>query len=242
MPMRSRRPYTIALFGGAALGIAVAAWWMLSSPAAESGRPADPAMVAAAQKSAARAPDILWEKTYGGSRIDAARRIAPWGKDGFVIAGRTRSKGQGGDDVWLIFTDAGGKQLNERLLGSPDFDWLTSMVLTRDGGLALTGSRSDKEITRSTGWVVRLDAKGDEAWRREFDAGKADATSGMTAIDEFPDGGFVVAGSTTAQSAGQYDGWVLRLDKDGKPLWQKMIGGREEDALFGIVAMPDGGA
>src|SRR5581483_6008260 len=131
------------------------------------------------------------------------------------------SKGQGGDDVWLVIVDGEGKETGERLIGSPDFDWLTSMIATRDGGLVLTGSRSDKEITRSTGWVVRLDAKGEELWRREFDAGKPDGTSGLTAIDELPDGGFVVAGSTTVKSAGQYDGWILRLDKDGKLLWDK---------------------
>ena len=33
------------------------------------------------------------------------------------------------------------------------------------------GERSDREITRSAGWVVRLDANADELWRREFDAG-----------------------------------------------------------------------
>jgi len=153
--------FTIALFaGGAVLGLAVAAWWLFAGPPRAGGQPAEPDR-AAAEKSRTQAPDLLWDRTYGGARIDAARRILPWGKDGFVIAGRTRSKGQGGDDVWLVFIDADGKEAGERLIGSPDFDWLTAMIRTRDGGLALTGSRSDREVTRSSGWVVRLDAKGD---------------------------------------------------------------------------------
>jgi hypothetical protein len=237
--------FTVALFaGGAIIGIAAAAIWgyrLLSQPSVPGEPPADRAAVAAAERSRSGPPEILWDKTYGGARIDAARRILPWGKDGFAIAGRTRSKGQGGDDVWLVFLDAEGKETAERLIGSPDFDWLTSMIATKDGGLALTGSRSDKDITRSSGWVVRLDAKADELWRREFDGGKADGTSGLTSIGEFPDGGFVVAGSTTVKSAGQYDGWILRLDKDGKVLWDKTVGGAEEDALFAVLALPDGG-
>ncbi len=239
-------PFTVALFaGGAVIGIAVAAIWgyrMLVPPAAPGEPPADRAAITAAEKSRSGAPAIVWDRTYGGARIDAARRILPWGKDGFVIAGRTRSRGQGGDDVWLVFLDAEGKETGERLVGSPDFDWLTSMIATRDGGLALTGSRTDREITRSSGWVVRLNAKADELWRHEFDGGDPKGTSGLTSIDELPDGGFVVAGSTAVKSAGQYDGWLLRLDKDGKVLWEKTFGGAEEDALFSVAALPDGGA
>lgn len=246
MPKSRTGPVAVALFaGGATIGLAVAVVWgyrMLTDPPGPGTVQENRGTISAAEKSRAAPPAIVWERTYGGARIDAARRIVPWRSDGFVIAGRTRSKGQGGDDVWLVFLDAEGKQLGERLVGSPDFDWLTSMIATRDGGLVLTGSRSDKEITRSSGWVVRLDAKADELWRREFDAGDAKGTSGLTAIDELPDGGFVVAGSTTVKSAGQYDGWLLRLDKDGKLVWQRTVGGAEEDALFSVTALPDGGA
>jgi len=236
-------PFTVILFaGGALIGLAVAAWWMFAAPSRNAPPSHDSAAVAAAERSRAKPPDVIWERTYGGARIDAARRILPWGKDGFVIAGRTRSKGQGGDDIWLVFVDGEGKELGERLVGSPDFDWLTSMIRTRDGGLVLTGSRSDREITRSSGWVVRLDGKADELWRREYDSGRPDGTSGLTAIDELPDGGFIAAGSTSAKGGGQYDGWILRLDKDGKPLWEKTFGGPEEEALFAVIALPDGGA
>jgi hypothetical protein len=246
MPKSRTGPVTVALFaGGATIGLAVAVLWgfgLLSQGAGPTPVQDGPGAVPGAEKSLSEPPAIVWERTYGGARIDAARRILPWGKDGFVIAGRTRSKGQGGDDVWLVFLDADGKETGERLIGSPDFDWLTSMIATRDRGLVLTGSRSDKQITRSSGWVVRLDSKADELWRHEFDAGDPKGTSGLTSIDEMPDGGFIAVGSTTVKSAGQYDGWLLRLDKDGKLVWQKAVGGAEEDALFSVAALPDGGA
>src|SRR6185503_11121756 len=147
MPNTRKRPVTVALFaGGAVIGLAVAAVWgyrMRVDRPGHSTAQADRGSIAAAEKSRDSPPAVVWERTYGGARIDAARRILPWGKDGFFIDGE-------------------GKETGERLVGSPDFDWLTTMIATRDGGLVLTGSRSDKEITRSAGWVVRLDAKGDE--------------------------------------------------------------------------------
>lgn len=242
MPQSRATPFTLALFVvGALIGIGAAGWWYLGGSQRAGGPPGEPGNTGAAERSRTQPPEILWERTYGGARIDAARRILAWGKDGYVVAGRTRSKGQGGDDVWLVFLDADGKEVGERLIGSPDFDWLTAMIRTRDGGLALTGSRSDREVTRSSGWLVRLDSKGDELWRHEFDGGKKDGASGFTALDEFAAGGFVAAGSTTVNSAGQYDGWVIALDKDGKQLWQKIVGGAEEDALFAVSALGDGG-
>jgi hypothetical protein len=234
--MRFRRPILAAL-GAMPLCAALAA-----CDGAEKAREPDSRSVAAAEKSRERPPETLWERTYGGPRIDAARRVVPWGEDGFAVLGRTRSKGQGGDDVWLLFLDKDGRQLGERLIGTPDFDWPTAMLRTRDGGLVLTGSRTDRAITRSSGWAVRLDEKGDELWRRDYDRGNPEGTSGLTAIDELPDGGFVAAGSTTRGGAGQYDGWVLRLDKEGKPVWAKTFGGGEQEALFAVAALPDGGA
>jgi hypothetical protein len=233
----------ILLVGGAVLGLGAAGWWIYyGTSGAQSLPPPDPAAFAAAAKSSRQPPEIVWERTYGGAKIDAARRILPWINDGFVVAGRTRSKGQGGDDAWVVVIDGAGKEIGERLLGTPDFDWLTSMIKTRDGGLVLAGSRSDKDITRSAGWLLRLDAKSEQLWRHEFDGGRADGTSGITAVDETKDGGLIAAGSTSVNSAGQYDGWILRTDKDGRLLWQKTYGGAAEDALFAIAALPDGGA
>ncbi len=159
-----------------------------------------------------------------------------------VVAGRTRSAGQGGDDIGLWFLGSDGKTAAERVIATPDYDWLTDMVRLRDGGYALVGSQSDRDVSRSTGWLIRLDPEGKDMWRRDFDGGKTDGTAGLTGVAELVDGGFVVAGSTSNKGAGYYDGWVMRLDKDGRPLWDKSFGSNEEDALFGAAAMPDGGA
>src|SRR5687768_3033619 len=99
MPKTRTGPFTVALFaGGAVIGLAVAGIWgyraLVEAPGPSTVQ-ADLGSVSAAERSRAGPPEIVWDRTYGGTRIDAARRILRWGKDGFVIAGRTRSKGQG---------------------------------------------------------------------------------------------------------------------------------------------------
>ncbi|KPJ52923.1 hypothetical protein AMJ39_06520 [candidate division TA06 bacterium DG_24] len=52
--------------------------------------------------------DTVWTRTYGGADDDYARSIDVTSDGGYVVAGYTASFGAGGDDVYLIKTDAEG--------------------------------------------------------------------------------------------------------------------------------------
>ncbi len=46
--------------------------------------------------------DTVWTKTYGGPDLDRAYSVRQTFDEGYIIAGRTRSFGAGGPDVWLL--------------------------------------------------------------------------------------------------------------------------------------------
>ncbi len=52
--------------------------------------------------------DTLWIKTYGGDTTDVAFAVDQTNDGGYIVAGRTESFGAGGNDVYLIKTDANG--------------------------------------------------------------------------------------------------------------------------------------
>jgi len=52
--------------------------------------------------------DTLWTRTFGGTVDDFGNSVWETSDSGFVIAGQTNSFGAGGDDVFLIRTDANG--------------------------------------------------------------------------------------------------------------------------------------
>jgi len=58
---------------------------------------------------------------------------------------------------------------------------------------------------------------------------------------EMRDGGFVLAGHTRSHGVLNRDAWVLRLDGQGKVIWQKVFGGPLTEKIFGIAAVSDGG-
>ncbi len=64
-----------------------------------------------------------------------------------------------------------------------------------------------------------------------------------TAYSNIPtvDGGQIWVGKTSAKGAGKVDGWIYKTDLVGNVLWERTIGGKEDDILQDIVPTKDGG-
>ena len=54
-------------------------------------------------------PILTWDKTYGGSGEDRALSLIQTTDGGYVVAGRTYSKGAGAHYFWVIKLDHQGK-------------------------------------------------------------------------------------------------------------------------------------
>ncbi len=59
-------------------------------------------------------------------------------------------------------------------------------------------------------------------------------------VVEMPDGGYALAGHTRSHGKLDRDAWVLRLDAQGKVVWQKVLGGPMTEKVFGITATEEG--
>lgn len=87
--------------------------------------------------------DILWEKTFGGSRQDYGFFVDETRDGGFVIAGLADS-GQEDSHGLLLKTDADGELQWEKHVGGTGLDSLQSVHETDDGGYVAAGSSSPR--------------------------------------------------------------------------------------------------
>ncbi len=173
-----------------------------------------------------------WQKFYGGSARDYGNSLKITPDQGFVFTGETYS--YNGDvlgsnnidnndtDVWVFRADNLGNILWQNSLGGTISEGGNDVVVTADGGYAVTGYTNsfNGDVGYNYGykdfWIVKLNSTGNKIWEKCY-GGVYDDVSNC--IVETADGGFVLAGSiesndfnsTISGSYGNGDGWVVKL-------------------------------
>jgi len=180
---------------------------------------------------------LLWDKVYGGAGLDEFFALAPTQDGGFVLAGLTRSVGNGLPDGWLVRTDSDGGVLFDEHYGGSQIDELYGVAALPDGRFAATGSLSSNSNGGTDLWLLVTDAKGKQVLSKPF--GKIDSDDGR-AIAVAPDGTLVLTG--TAGLQGNPELWTMRVDTSGALLWQHIAKGNQGEVGRAVAVLPDGGA
>ncbi|MFI5171672.1 MAG: T9SS type A sorting domain-containing protein [Chitinophagales bacterium] len=169
-------------------------------------------------------------------------------------------------DYWILKVNALGGIVWQNTIGGSDKDSLTSIIQTSDGGFLaggysrspVSGDKTDPiigtDIYTYDYWVVKLDGSGNIQWQKTIGGNRNDY---LENINQTPDGGYVLIGNSNSPISGNrtlecYDGgwgldfgtkdcWVVKLDASGNILWQKIIGGENEDVLQSSAKTADGG-
>jgi hypothetical protein len=142
-------------------------------------------------------------------------------------------------------------------LGGTADDYAYAIAATSDGGSIIAGysNSTDGDVSGHHGdvsfqdvWVVKLNATGSIEWEKSYGGTYND---GARAIKATGDGGYIVAGYSSSNDGdvtGHHgltinynDFWILKLDANGELLWQKSLGGTNEDMAYAIDLTPDGG-
>jgi hypothetical protein len=206
---------------------------------------------------------VVWDKSYGGTGSDFMQSVveAKGGTPGYWLGGYSfsetngtkTSQGHGLADYWIVRTDEQGNPLLDRALGGPHHDYLIELLATDDGGVLLGGysyselggSKTSPAIGGADYWLIRLDVNGDLVWQKSYGGAGTDELQAMfpLAIGDFLLGGYSnsrISGTKTQSSYGGTDYWVLRIDGEGQEIWQRTLGGVNEDQLWTVRAMDNG--
>ena len=209
----------------------------------------------------AQDPNILWQRTIGGSGDEYFYDLKQTDDGGYILGGASRSDisgekteaSNGNLDMWVLKIDPNGEILWQNSIGGSAPDDLHTIELTSDGGYILSGESSSDisgdKTENSRGfddfWIVKLDISGIVEW---------DKTIGGSDLDWFPqirvtnDGYYVcgasssnISGDKIENAIGQDDYWLLKLDTFGNIVWQNTIGGVNTDFFQSLAATNDGG-
>ncbi len=166
---------------------------------------------------------LLPARNYGGWNSDRALALVEARDSGYVMAGWTKSFGQGTPNtknLLIVKTDKYG--LPQRAIisiGGWDEE-VRSMVKTSDGGYALTGFTNSYGVNApnfTNIFVIKLDASLNLQWSRVY-GGNFDDTA--NSIIQTQDSGYAVCGWTNSYGPAPYPNFfVLKLAANGTEQW-----------------------
>jgi len=157
----------------------------------------------------------VWHSLYGGGGADGGNHISEVSGGGYIIAGATKSYGNGNwDDLWLVKTSTGGSMEWQKTFGGSYTETGNYTHEKDEGGYMVTGS------TESIGqgfydiWVVSTDYTGNEIYSQTFGGNMDDkAIRGARGNS----GELLIIGYTDSFGNGGEDVLLIKIDPNYQP-------------------------
>ncbi|KAA5820862.1 hypothetical protein FPF71_17130 [Algibacter amylolyticus] len=195
---------------------------------------------------------IQWRNYYGGSFTDTPYDAIQTEDNGFLIVGSSDSNdvdikdNKGTYDFWVVKLSETGTLDWEKSFGGSQTDEARAIVKSSDGNYIIVGNTrsSDIDVSNNNGaadlWAIKITPTGNLIWEKSFGGSSFDVA---LSISKTADNNFIIAGNSRSLDGdlttnyGQNDAWLLKIDTNGKLLWQNTIGGSEIDFAYDAVEL-----
>jgi hypothetical protein len=157
--------------------------------------------------------------------------VAVGGSEGYGVL-------KGGDDIWLMRLAADGTHLwSVAYGGNGDDDAQTGFVQTADNGFAVGFWETGFQAQSSDIGLLKTDANGKLQWFKRYSGAGKDEPYGLALVGT----DFVMTGFTNSWSAGDIDGFLIRIDGAGEVTSLRTFGGVQDQSAQGVAVTADGG-
>jgi hypothetical protein len=188
---------------------------------------------------------LVWGRQFGSDKEEYAMNHVADAKGNIFIAGKTTGNmdgiNAGANDIFLTRFDNSGLITWTRQIGSSGDEDTQWSAIDQDGNIYITGSTTgvlkDKNYGNEDVFVVKYDSSGQMKWVKQYGTDSTDIGKGICTDTE----GFVyVSGMTLGKmgnsALGKSDGFLMKLDAEGKPLFVNQFGTASDDFSNAITA------
>ncbi len=108
-----------------------------------------------------------------------------------------------------------------------------NILIDKEGAGFIVAAKVAQEGNRWNMGMVKLDSSGDSLWVKAYGGEGIEWTSRMIQLD---DGGYILVGyGNSFGDQSEVDGYMVRTDKTGEVIWDKIVTGSKDDRVTGIV-------
>jgi len=142
--------------------------------------------------------------------------------------------------IIIFSSNASAAPLEEwnKTYGGNGWETAYSVKQTSDGGFIFTGHIKSYGASWSDGWLVKTNSNGNELWNKTFGGPNRDD---FTYVEQTNDGGYITAGYTYLSGDFLSSGWFVKTDSNGNEIWNKTIGGDDNNVAEFVQQTSDGG-
>ncbi len=183
-------------------------------------------------------PDVMWERSYGGSDLIEKGKDVKQTSDGgyIVVADRWSLPSRYDEWIYLLKIDDNGDTLWTKKYENKDWTGVSvcRVCELEDGGYIILGGY---DYAYHRVWVMRTDRNGDSLWLRTY--GVVFGSIYGNSIIEV-EGGYVIGGYIVG--AGGIDVYIFKVDGDGDRVWEREYGEKlDDESCLEMERRGDGG-
>jgi len=200
--------------------------------------------------------DIIWERTFGGSRRERMANIQLTPEGDILVLSRTSSNDgdldyenpDGSSYIWFYKVSSEGELLWSEVFGGYGSNYGFDLLQTSDGGYLILGScrglnggcncdhHNAGDIYYNDIWIIKLNSEREIEWENCY--GGSDFDNGRELIEE--ENGYTILASSLSSDGDvgsnfyKTDIWFFQIDKLGNITNSKTYGGGDHDNAYSI--------
>ncbi len=183
-------------------------------------------------------PVVLWNKTYGSTRLTEATSIVQTVDGGYVLAGCTTSPIDSNYHALILRLDREGNEVwnNTYVHGNPYLESWAILQTRNEDYLAAGWVNSMADV-----FILRIDDDGNLVWNRTYGGFGEDER--IYDLVETKDETYVGVGTWSDPRSHKEAGWMLKVDAEGNLIWQRSYDQAFEGSLTlrAVTVTQDGG-
>ncbi|AEX85915.1 hypothetical protein Marpi_1521 [Marinitoga piezophila KA3] len=167
----------------------------------------------------------IWSKEYGGYDLEFASKIIKLDPYSFILAGSTKSFGNGGYDFYIIKTNELGEKIWDLTAGTSKDDFVSNIIPISKNEFIVIGT-SFRDVLQP--YFVRLDSNGFKTYGKIIPF-----VNDINIVKAIKEGEYIyTVGWVRDKNTLIRKGFIAKFNFNGEKIWAKSFSIKKQDTIF----------
>lgn len=178
----------------------------------------------------------VWMRSYGGDGYDEAHAAVQLEDSSYIITGTTSSFYNTDQNVLFLSVDSSGEFIHSNFVNNGGIDAGKKIIRINDYKYWIAGHTNSTGNGGFDAYLLKVDSLGNKLEDYTYGGSDWDFFNDMIMLS---DSSLILVGETQSFGAGNKDGYIVKVDKNGDTLWTRTVGFAGDDWLKSVIVFND---